>query len=55
MHHRVHLQSVHGLHCYDNIHVCKLITLYTANAYSVEHEMSGSVCTCSAAGYYIIN
>jgi len=28
----VDLQSVHGFRCYDNIHVCKLIALYTANA-----------------------
>jgi len=28
------LQSVHGFRCYDNTHLCKLIALYTANAYS---------------------
>ena len=46
------LQSVHGFCCYDNIHsdVCKLIALYTANAYSAEREMSVSVCTSSMAG-----
>jgi len=36
------LQSVHGFRCYDNIRVCKLIALYTANAYSAEREMSAS-------------
>jgi len=25
---------VHGFHCYDNTHVCKIIALYTANAAS---------------------
>jgi len=30
---------------YDNIHVCKLIALYTANAYSAERERSVSACT----------
>jgi len=39
------LQSVHGFRCYDNIHVCKLIALYTASAYSAESEMSASACT----------
>jgi len=43
------LQSVHGFRCYDNIRVCKLITLYTANAYSAEREMSASACTRSMA------
>jgi len=35
---------VHGLRCCDNKHVCKLITLYTADAYrySAEREMSAS-------------
>jgi len=28
------LQSVRGFLCYDNTYVCKLIALYTANAYS---------------------
>jgi len=44
------LQSVHGFRCYDNIHVCKLIALYTANAYSAAREMSASAYTCSTAG-----
>jgi len=38
------LQSVHGFRCYDNTHVCKLIALYTANAYIAEREMSASAC-----------
>jgi len=40
------LQSVHGFHCYDNIHVCKLIALLSAKmyAYNVEREMSASAC-----------
>ena len=42
---------MHGFRCYDNIHVCKLIALYTANAYSAEREMSASACTRSMAGY----
>ena len=33
---------MHGLRYHDNIHVCKLIDLYTANAYSTEREMSAS-------------
>jgi len=43
---------VYGFRCYDNIHVglCKLIALYTANAYSAEREMSASACTRSMAG-----
>jgi len=28
------LHSAHGFRFYDNIHVCKVIALYTANAYS---------------------
>jgi len=39
------LQSVHGFRCYDNIYVCKLIALYTANAHSAEREISPSACT----------
>ena len=46
------VQSVHGFHCYDNIHVCKLTALSTANAYSAEHELSMSACTHSMAGCY---
>jgi len=42
---------VHGFRCYDNIHVCKLIALYTANAYSAKREMSATACTRSMAGY----
>ena len=30
------LQSMYGFRYYDNIHVCKLIALYTANLYSAE-------------------
>ena len=41
----------HGFRCYDNVHVCKLVALYTANAYSAELEMSASACTRSMAGY----
>jgi len=44
------LQSVHGFRCYHNTHVCKLIVLYAANAYSAEHEISASTCTRSTAG-----
>jgi len=43
------LQSVHGFCCY-NTHACKLIVLYTANAYSAEREMSATACTHSMAG-----
>jgi len=39
------LQSVHGFRCYDNTQVCKLIALYTANAYSAEREVSASART----------
>jgi len=34
--------------CYDNIHVCKLIALCTANAYNA--EMSVSACTRCVPG-----
>jgi len=44
---------VHGFCCYDNAHVCKLIALYTANAYSAKREMSASACTRSVAGSLI--
>ena len=40
--------------CYDNIHVRKLIALYTANAYSNEREMSASACTRSKAGLLLL-
>jgi len=53
MHYWEDLQSVHWFRCYDNIHVCKLIASYTANAYSAEREMSASACTRSGTGYYI--
>jgi len=45
VHYWADLQSVHRFHCYDNIYVCKLIALYTANAYSAECEMLASSCT----------
>jgi len=45
VHYGADLQSVHGFRCYDNIHVCKLIALYTANAYSAEREVSASAST----------
>ena len=51
VHYSADLQSVHGVCCYDNTHLCKLIALYTANAYSAECEMSASACTRSMAGY----
>jgi len=51
VHYWVDLQSVHGFRCYDKIHVCKLIALYTANAHSVECEMSASACTHSMPGW----
>ena len=34
------LQSLHRFRCYDSIHVCKLIALYTANTYSAEFEIA---------------
>jgi len=42
VHYWVDMQSAHGFHCYDNIPVCKLIALDTANVYSAECEMSAS-------------
>jgi len=48
------LQSVHEFRCYDNIHLCKLVALYTANAYSAEREMSASVCTRFVAGISLV-
>jgi len=44
------LQSLHGFRCYDNIDACKLIALYTANAYSAEREIPASACTRCMAG-----
>jgi len=46
------LQSVHGFCCYDDLHVCKLIAVYTASAYSAEHETSASACTRSVAALW---
>jgi len=42
---------VHGFCCYDNIDACKLIALYTANAYSAEREISASARTRSMPGW----
>jgi len=50
----VDLQSVHGFHCCDNTHVCKLMALYTANAYSAECEMSAGACTRSVASWIVV-
>jgi len=50
VHYCVDLQLLHGFRCYDHTHVCKLIALYTANAYSAKCEMSVSACTRSMAG-----
>jgi len=47
----VDLQSVHRFRCYDNIHVCKLIALYSANVYSAEREMSANACTRCMPAY----
>ena len=41
--------------CYDNIHVCNFIALYTANAYSAVREMSASACTRSVPGYFVVD
>ena len=49
LHYWADLQLVNGFRCYDNIHIFKLIALYTANAYSTELEMSASACTRSMA------
>ena len=53
VHYWADLQSVHGFRCYDNIHVCKLIALCAANAYSAEREMSTSACTRCMARWFI--
>jgi len=53
VHYWADLQLVHGFHCYDNIHVCTLIALYTANVYSAQQEMSASVCTHSMPGFFV--
>ena len=57
MHYWADLQSVHGFRYYDIKHICKLIALYTANAYSAECELSASTCTRSMAGsmYYFVS
>ena len=47
------LQSVQGFHCYDNIHVCKRVALYTGNAYRAEREMSASVCLYLLYGWSV--
>ena len=47
------LQSVHGFRCCDNIHICKLTAICSANVYSAEGEMSVSACTRSMAGSYV--
>ena len=54
VHYLEDLQSVHAFRCYDNIDVCKLIALYTTNAYSAEREMSASACTRSMTGRIFI-
>ena len=41
---------MHGVCCYDSIHVCKLTALYTTNAFSAKRKMSASACTRSMAG-----
>jgi len=52
VHYWADLLSVHEFRCHDNIHICKLIVLYIASAYSAEREMPASACTGSMAGYY---
>ena len=48
------LQSVHKFRCYDNIHIRKLIALHTANAYSIECEMSAiHACTHFMPGFVL--
>ena len=41
---------MHEFRCYDNIHVYKLIALFTASAYSTEYEIAVSLVT-----YYAVN
>jgi len=55
VHYWADLQAVHRFRCCDNTHICKLIALYTANAYSAEHEMSASVCTRPVPGCSFIH
>jgi len=40
---------VHGFRCSDSTHGCKLIALYTANAYNAERETPASACTLCMA------
>ena len=47
VHYCADVQSMHGFRCHDNIHVCELIALYTANVHSAKREMSASACTRS--------
>jgi len=54
VHYWADLQSVLGFCCYDNTHVCKLIALRTANAYSAEHKMSANACTRSVVGLLVV-
>ena len=54
MHYWADLQSVHGFRCYDNIHVCKLVALCTANAYSAERKILASACTRSVVHVVIV-
>jgi len=54
VHYWADLQSVHLFRCYGNIHVRKLVALYTTNAYSAEREMSASACTRSIAGWFAV-
>jgi len=54
VHYWVDLQSVHGFRFYVNIHLCKLIALYTANGCSAEREMLVSACKCSVAGFALL-
>ena len=54
VHNWANLQSVHGFRRYNNIHVCKLIALYIANAYSAKRELSVSACTRAMAGLALL-
>ena len=44
---------MHEFCCCDNIHVCRVIALYTANAYSAKCEMSASACIRSVPGFLV--
>jgi len=46
VHYWADLQSVHGFRCCNNIHVCKLIALYTANAFSADSRRTRNVSEC---------